>query len=374
MFLMADYKDQIKAIEDEISKTKYNKRTQFAVGLMKAKLAALKEKEVARSSKKSVHQGYSVRRTGDATVIMIGFPSSGKSTLLNAITNANSEVGAYEFTTLDVVPGLLEYKGAKIQVLDVPGIVSGAASGRGRGKEVLSVMQSADMVLVLIDVLRPQAREVILREIYDSHLRLNQRRPDIRIKKTIRGGIRIGRTVPTPELDNETIVGILKEFRISNADVLIRTAVNADQFIDAIEGNKKYVPGMTIMNKIDVEDSDITSNNVDKLVELEQKYNVDIAISADKKINLEKLKEIIFQRMNFIRIYCKEVGKKADMVAPMIMREGDTLRTMCERLHKDFIKKFKFARIWGKSVKYEGQKIVKLEHFLKDGDVVEIHI
>ena len=90
MFLMADYKDQIKAIEDEISKTKYNKRTQFAVGLMKAKLAALKEKEVARSSKKSVHQGYSVRRTGDATVIMIGFPSSGKSTLLNAITNANS--------------------------------------------------------------------------------------------------------------------------------------------------------------------------------------------------------------------------------------------------------------------------------------------
>ncbi len=268
----------------------------------------------------------------------------------------------------------MEYKGAKIQVLDVPGIVSGAASGRGRGREVLSVMQSADMVLVLIDVLRPHARDVILSEIYDSHLRLNQRKPDIRIKKTIRGGIRIGRTVSTPELDDDTIKGILKEFRTSNADVLIRTAVNADQFIDAIEGNKKYVPGMTIMNKIDIEDHNITTEDVDRLVELEQKYNVDIAISADKKINLEKLKDIIFKRMNFIRIYCKEVGKKADTDAPMIMREGDTLRTMCERLHKDFIKKFKFARIWGKSVKYDGQKLVKPDHFLKDGDIVEIHI
>ncbi|MFH1439096.1 MAG: GTPase [Candidatus Woesearchaeota archaeon] len=382
---MADNKDKIKELEAEVSKTKYNKRTQHSIGLLKAKIAQLKEKEIARSSKKSVHTGYSVRRTGDATIIMIGFPSSGKSTLLNAITNADSPVGAYEFTTLDVIPGLMEYKGAKIQVLDVPGIVMGAASGRGRGREVLSVMQSADMVMVLIDVLRPNTLKVIEKEIYDSHLRLNQKRPDVKIRKTARGGIRIGRTVPTPDLNNETIIGILKEFRISNADVLIRTRIDADQLIDVVEGNKVYVPGMTILNKIDIEDSTIISSdeckgddkieeNNKKIKALEKRYDVDVAISGDKKINLEKLKDLIFDRMEFIRVYCKEVGKKADMDEPLILRKGDTLKRMCEKLHKDFVQKFKFARILGDSVKYDGQKVMKLHHKLKDKDVVELHI
>jgi len=371
---MANNREQIKEWEAELSKTKYNKRTQHSIGLLKAKIAKAKEKEIARSSKKSTHQGYSVRRTGDATVIMVGFPSSGKSTLLNAITNAESPVGDYEFTTLDVIPGLMEYKGAKIQILDVPGIVRGAASGKGRGKEVLSVMRNADMVMLLIDVDRPQALKVIQKEIYDSLLRLNQRKPDVKIKKTGRGGIRIGRTVSTPDLTDETIVAMLKEFKMSNADVLIRTKINADQFIDIVESNKMYVPGITIMNKIDLEVPDIKEGDVDKFIELEKKYDVDIAISGHNKVNLNALRELIFRRMDFIRIYCKEVSKPADMGEPLILRDGDTLKRMCEKLHKDFVKKFRYARVWGPSVKYDGQKVVKILHALKDKDVVELHI
>lgn len=371
---MAGNQDKIKEYEAELSKTKYNKRTQASIGLLKAKIAALKDKEIARSSKKSVHHGYSVRRTGDATIIMVGFPSSGKSTLLNAITNAESPVGNYEFTTLDVIPGLMEYKGSKIQILDVPGIVRGAASGKGRGKEVLSVMQNADLVIILIDVDRPNALRVIEKEVYDSLIRLNQRKPDVKIKKTIRGGVRIGRTVKTPDLNDETIVNILKEFKISNADVLIRKTIDADQFIDIVEGNKIYLPGLTILNKIDLEVPDIKEGDVDKIVELENKYHVDVAISGNKKVNLDALKEMIFKRMDFIRIYCKEVSKQADLGEPLILRNGDTIKRMCEKLHKDFVKKFKYARIWGPSVKYDGQKVIKLLHTLKDTDVVELHI
>ncbi|MBT4541117.1 GTP-binding protein [Candidatus Woesearchaeota archaeon] len=371
---MANNREQIKEWEAELSKTKYNKRTQHSIGLLKAKIAKAKDKEIARSSKKSIHQGYSVRRTGDATVILVGFPSSGKSTLLNAITNAESPVGNYEFTTLDVIPGLLEYKGAKIQILDVPGIVRGAASGKGRGKEVLSVMQNADMVIILIDVDRPQALKVIQKEIYDSLLRLNQVKPDVKIKKTGRGGIRIGRTVKTPDLTDETIIAMLKEFRTSNADVLIRTKIDADQFIDIVEGNKIYLPGITIMNKIDLVVPDIKEGDVDEFIKLEKKYNVDVAISGHNKVNLEAIKKMIFNRMNFIRIYCKEVSKPADMNEPLILREGNTLKRMCEKLHKDFVKKFKYARIWGPSVKYDGQKVVKILHELKDTDIVELHI
>ena len=62
------------------------------------------------------------------------------------------------------------------------------------------------------------------------------------------------------------------------------------------------------------------------------------------------------------------------MDEPLIMKKEDSLKNLCLKLHKDFVKKFKFARIWGKSAKYDGQKRTNLKHVLKDNDVVEIHL
>jgi small GTP-binding protein len=364
---MADYMEQIVELEKELSTTKYNKRTQGHIGLVKAKIAMLKEKERARSSGGAKGQGYSVRKTGDASVIMIGFPSSGKSTLLNTLTHANSPVAAYEFTTLDVIPGLLEHKYAKIQMLDVPGIVKGAAMGRGRGKEVLAVMQNADLVLFIVDVFRAEALNVLKQEVYDSNIRVNQRKPDVKIIKKARGGVSIGKTVYCPDLDNKTIEGICKEMRLNNVDIVIRTPINADQFIDVIEGTKHYLPGIIVLNKIDA----VSVEDVDAV---KAKIKPDICISADKKINTDALKDLIFDRLNLIRIYCKQIGKKADMDVPLIMKKGSTLKDMCEKLHKDFVQKFKYAKIWGTSVKFNAQPIQKLTHVIQDKDVVELHI
>lgn len=246
--------DRIQEFEKELSNMQYNKRTQHHYGLVRAKIAQLKKKEELRQSKGPKTSGYSVRKSGDATVILVGFPSSGKSSLLNAVTNAESPVGAYEFTTLDVVPGLLEHKDAKIQILDVPGIVMGAAAGRGRGREVLSVLQNADLALILVDTLRPNAYKVILKEIYDSHLRINKKKPDVKISKKSKDGLRIGKTLRLPRLSNDTIKAVCREFRINNAEVLIRSEIGVDDFIDVIEKNKIYIPGLTVLNKIDLVD------------------------------------------------------------------------------------------------------------------------
>ena len=363
----SSYERKVKELEEELSTTKYNKRTQGHIGLVKAKLARIKEEYQKKAAGKGKQEGFAVKRTGDATAILVGFPSVGKSTLLNAITNANSPVGAYEFTTLNCIPGLLEYNHAKIQVLDVPGIVEGAASGRGRGKEVLACAQSADLVIILLDVFHPEHLEVVKQEIYDTGLRMNENPPLIRITKKSRGGIDIGCTVRLTRLNQETIKAILKEFRLENSSVIIRGDITDDQLIDAIEGSKKYVPGIIVLNKIDMVDGK-ELERINSIVE------PDICVSAEKKINTEELKELIFRKLNFMRVYCKETGKKADMGVPLIMRKGNTLRDVCTKLHKDFVSKFRFARIWGKSVKFDGMVLRKLEHVVEDNDIVEIHL
>jgi len=359
--------DKIRELEEEIKKTPYNKRTQHHIGLIKAKLSRLKQDIIKKASGKKKGDGYSIRKSGDASVALLGFPSVGKSTILNQLTNAKSEVGAYDFTTLTVIPGLMKYEHANIQVLDVPGIVHGAASGRGRGREVLAVIRSVDLIMIVVDALNPAHYKAMLREVFDSGIRLNRIPPDVKISRKPKGGLSIGSTVKLTKLDKKTIQAILREFRLSNADVVIRTNITDDDLIDVIEGNRVYIPGIVVLNKIDL----LTE---DALQEVVEEVNPDILVSGHKGINIEDLKRVIFDKLQLMRIFLKEVGKKADMEEPLIVRHGCTIGGVCRKLHKDFVKKFKFARIWGPSAKFDGQAVMKLRRKVLDKDVLEIHL
>ncbi|MBS3176405.1 TGS domain-containing protein [Candidatus Woesearchaeota archaeon] len=332
--------EKIKELEAELSKTKYNKRTQFHIGLVKAKISKLKEKEASRGKGSGVGEGFAVRKTGDATAVLLG---------------------------LTCIPGLLEYKHAKIQVLDVPGIVHGAASGRGRGKEVLQVIRNADMILIVLDVLHPEHYEAILREVYETGVRINQRKPDVKITKTARGGVRVGSTIPLTKIDVPTIQGMARELGINNGEILVRADITPEQFIDIVEGNKVYIPAITLLNKMDLVDEQTLFN-------IAESIHPDLMISAEQKKHLEELKDLIYERLQLIRIFLKEVNKKPDMDEPLIMRKGSTITDVCNKLHRDFVTKFKYARIWGKSAKFEGQQFRRLDHVLQEEDIVEIHL
>ena len=79
-------------------------------------------------------EGFEVAKNGDARIGLVGFPSVGKSTLLTKLTGTFSEVAQWEFTTLTCIPGVIHYNGAKLQLLDMPGIIEGAKDNKGRGK------------------------------------------------------------------------------------------------------------------------------------------------------------------------------------------------------------------------------------------------
>ena len=204
--------EKIKAIQDEILRTQNNKATEHHIGLLKAKIAKLKREQETEQVKKSAKKqdGFDVKRTGDATVVFIGLPSVGKSTLLNRLTGSKSAIGAYQFTTLTVVPGVMNYRGARIQVLDLPGIIKGASTGKGLGKRILSVARSADIVLLVLDVFQPYHEDVLINELGNIGIRLNQTPPNIVIEKSNTGGIAVAQQKKLKKMSEKLLKEILK--------------------------------------------------------------------------------------------------------------------------------------------------------------------
>ncbi|MCK4335142.1 MAG: GTP-binding protein [Candidatus Aenigmarchaeota archaeon] len=350
---------EIKRIEEEIRNTKYNKATQYHIGRLKAKLARLREGIEKKKTGKG--KALSLRKSGDATVLLVGFPSVGKSTLMNQITSAESKTGDYDFTTLDVIPGVMKYNFARIQILDIPGIVSGASSGKGRGREILSFVRNADLILIMVD--KPEQIKVIEKELYDSGFRLNEEKPKVLIKKTERGGIKVSSTVKLKHIDKKMVQLVVNERGIHNADVLIREDVTLEKLLDATSKNRVYVKKIVIYNKVDLL-SKVQRNSLPKGF---------LQVSSLRGEGIEDLKKEIWEMLELMRIYMKKIRKPPDMGKPLIIRKGSKVRDVAESIHKDFERNLEYARIWGPSAKFDGQKVGG-ERILKDGDMVELHM
>ncbi|MEM4626058.1 MAG: GTP-binding protein, partial [Candidatus Bilamarchaeaceae archaeon] len=247
--------EKIRELEEEIKRTQYNKATEFHIGQLKAKIAKYKRELIApnRANAGKKSGGFDIKKSGDATVAIIGLPSVGKSTLLTKITNAQSKAAAYAFTTLKCVPGVLEYKKAKIQILDLPGIIEGAKDGKGRGREVIAVARSSDLLLILLDATNAQAElNIIIRELHGFGIRINTTPPNVVIKKKLRGGLTISSTVPLTKISEREVQAVLGEYGMHNADVVFRSDIDIDEFIDVVEGNRVYLPAIFVVNKIDL--------------------------------------------------------------------------------------------------------------------------
>ena len=369
-FGLATIKEQIEMIRAEIDKTQKNKATNAHIGKLKAKIAQLKikeEKTAAHSKASGGGKGFEVRKSGDATVALVGFPSVGKSTLISKVTDAHSEAGGYAFTTLTCIPGVMEHRGAKIQILDLPGLIKGAAEGKGRGREILNVIRSADMVLYIVDPFQDGHFNVLHRELHNAGLRLNEVKPPVFIKRTDRGGIEVRSTVEQTHLTEEEMADIIRSFGYTSALVTLRENSTAEQIVDALAGNRVYEKAVIAINKIDIAtDDDIARARS----ALPQEWPI-MNISAFKDIGLEDLKDFIYDNLGFMRVFLKPQGQEADMEEPLIVKDDSTVENICVKLHRDFVRKFRFARIRGPSAKFDDQR-VGLDHQLKDGDVLTI--
>ena len=262
------------------------------------------------------------------------------------------------------IPGVIEYKNATIQLLDLPGIIEGASKGKGRGRQVIAVARTADVVLMMLDASKAELqKELLTRELHSVGLRLNTRKPDIniRIKKT--GGVSLNAMCDLTHIDLHLVRNILHLYHIFNADVLCREDVTEDEFIDVVESNRIYIRCLYVCNKVDT----VGLDEVDHLAHLPHF----LVISCNEKLNLDYLLDKIWEYLDFLRIYTKPRGKRPDFSDPVIMRNGSTMEDVCHSIHREMANNFKYGLVWGLSAKHQPQR-VGIVHAVADEDVVQV--
>ena len=347
---MADISEQIEAVEKELRELPHHKGTDHHIGRLRAKLARLSDMQMESGSKRGGGggTGYAVKKQGDATIILIGPPSAGKSTLINKLTNAESKVAEYAFTTLSVIPGMMEYKNAKLQILDVPGLIEGAQQGKGRGKEVLSVARNSDLIIFMTDPKRIDFFAKFVKELEAAGIRINKTMPQVKIEKKLNGGIIIHTNIKQ-DLDREIVKEVAGEFGIKNAEITINEKLTIERLIDVFAKNRVYIPALYIINKIDDENAKKKTEKADPRI---------LKISAEEGTGIDEMKNKIWEKLQFVTIQLLD--------EPKVVKSGSTLKEVAEGIGSEFLNGKTAAKIWGNGAKFDGQE-VSLSAKVQDG-------
>ena len=304
--------EKIAALEEMLAIMPKHKGTDHLKADLRRRIAKLMQS----GGKKAAAQraAMTVQKEGAAQVPVIGIPNSGKSSIVNALTNASPTVADYPFATYTILPGMMEYENIQIQLLDTPPLVPGSTLAL-----LPPNLVRADALLIVTDLSEDPLSQM---ETITSEL----------------AGMRIGIDKTAGESDEEEI----------------------------IRHSKK---ALIVGNKIDIEGA---VENYEVLEELYRDEFPVLAISAARGTGLEELKLAIFQLLEIIRVYTKTPGQKPDMDDPIVLSTGSTLADAATEVHKDFAANLKFARIWG-SGKHDGV-MAKRDHVLQDGDIIELHM
>src|SRR4030042_406971 len=287
--------EKIAALEEMLAIMPKHKGTDHLKADLRRRIAKLMQS----GGKKAAVQraAMTVQKEGAAQVPVVGTPNSGKSSIVNALTNASPTIAEYPFAPYTIIPGMMEYENIQIQLLDTPPLVAGSTLAL-----LPPNLVRADALLIVIDLSEDPLSQM---ETITSEL----------------AGMRIG-------------IGIGMSPDESDEKKIISHSLKA----------------LIIGNKIDLEGA-IENNEV-----LEELYCDDfpiLALSAARGIGLEELKFAIFRLLEIIRVYTKTPGQKPDMDDPIVLPIGSTLADAAIEVHKDFAANLKFARIWG-SGKHDG--------------------
>jgi len=305
--------ERIACLEEFISAIPKHKGTDKLRADLRRRLSKLKSASPTQKGVSRRASAFHIDKEGAGQVVVVGSPNVGKSALVATLTNATPEVADYPYSTWTPTPGMMPVENIQIQLIDTPPLNRDYVE-----PELLDLIRRSDLILLIVDL----------------------------------------QTYPIQQL--EDMIAILQEHRIVPFHL-------KDRYTE--QRGLTFIPLLVLVNKSDDESSD---EDFEILCELLEDDWPLFPVSATTGRNLERLKEVVFERLEIIRVYSKPPGREPDLSAPFVLEKGSTLADFAGKVHQDFLEKLTAARVWGSAV-YDGQMVGRA-HVLQDGDVVELRI
>jgi ribosome-interacting GTPase 1 len=305
--------EKIARLEEFLGTIPKHKGTDKLRADLRRKLSKLKDASQTRKGLSRQVSAFHIDKEGAGQVVLVGPANVGKSALLAALTNAAPEVAEAPFTTWRPTPGMMPIENVQVQLIDTPSLNKGFVE-----PELLNLIRRADLILLVVNV----------------------------------------QTDPVQQLDEA--IDILRENRIVPGCL-------ADQYAE--QRGVTFKPLLVLANKTDDESIDEVFDIFCELLEGDWAL---LPVSATTGRYFERLKQVVFERLEIVRVYSKPPGKEPDFSAPFVMKRGGTVEEFAGKVHQDFLANLKSARVWG-SAAYDGQMVGR-DHVLEDGDVVELRI
>ncbi|MCF2135731.1 MAG: 50S ribosome-binding GTPase [Candidatus Thorarchaeota archaeon] len=368
-----DLEQRIVELQKLLALAPNHKGAERMIGDYRKKLAKLraeleKRREQERARKSSSSDEGVVRKEGAGQVCLIGVTNSGKSTIIDTVTNADVTIGDYPFTTPVPTPAMLTYEDINIQLVELPGLFEGSYDS-GIGRQSLAVARNTDLIAIIIDLSQDIEFQMktILGELDRARIRLNREKSAVRVERTGLGGLMIY-GVQNFEGTREEVIEFLQRRKITNIIVRFQKPATFQQLIDALDASVAFVRAMVIATKGDVPGSK------ERFEELKSKYGDRfdiIPISALKGENIDEMKHSLFKHLDILRIYTKIPGRKAEK-KPIVLPEGAIVEDAAAKVHRElFIKRFRAAVIYRETDKIKRRQ-VGLNYPLRDGDVLQL--
>jgi small GTP-binding protein len=277
----------------------------------KIRLWLSEEIERSRSRARAKHRdAFTIPKEGDRQVVLTGAPNAGKSALLRALSGRQLKVADYPFATLKPTAGLVWLDGAAIQFVEVPGIIEGAAAGRGIGRSLLGAVRHADFLLLVASLREPvSALEEVLTEISIA-------------------GIDRPAVLCLTGIDLPGAADRAPEFTAAYPDLAARHVLVSSETGLGLDELRRMVWALTGLIRVwpaKVGGAALEANGAG-------------AVSSER---------------------------------PFVVEHGATVRDLAARIHKHMAARLRGARVWGPSARFAGQQ-VGASHELRDGDRVEL--
>ncbi len=303
--------EKIRILEEMLAIMPKHKGTDHLQADLRAKISRLK-KEGAKKKVTARFNPYAVEREDCPQVVFIGPANSGKSSLINALTDSEvSEAAEYPYTTVKPSPGIFRCDNYRFQLVDLPPVIGSSMEGW-----MGDLLRHADGAVIVLDTSREET--------------------------------------------------------LDQVGALFAAIDRANVFLQGLNDDAPPLGTMPQNALIALHKSDSALPEVAVLLK-EQFGRRFPALETCSNSNLKKalFAQSLASALKIIRIYTKVPGKKADLQEPYIVDEGINIIKLAEVIHREMVENFRFARVWGRKT-FEGQRVGK-EHIIEDGDIVELH-